>query len=85
MLNTVYRAIIIGRAESAKNYFARNLSERELNGFGPINSSFISTSVQNVIEDLNEAEKPGNKSAIGKPASKGLWTLYSFFNEKNVA
>ncbi len=85
MLNAIYRAIIIGRAKSAANYVVRNLSNRELNDFGHTRSSFISASVQNVIKDLNETERSCNQGATRKPARKGLWSLYSLFNENNAA
>ena len=85
MLNAIYRAIIIGRAKSAANNVARNLSDRDLNDFGHSRSSFISASVQNVIKDLDEAEKRRNQRAIRKPTQKGLWALYTFLNEKNAA
>merc|ERR1711988_1280134 len=77
MLNAIYRAIIIGRAKSAANYAASNLSDRQLSDFGHSRSSFISASVQNVMEELEEAEKRRNHRAIRKPTRKGLWTLYT--------
>ena len=85
MLDAIYRATIIGRAKSAANYAARNLSDKELNDFGHTRSSFISASVQNVIKELDKAEKLRNQRAIRKPTRKGLWTLYTLFHQKNSA
>ena len=72
MFNAAYRAIIIGREKSAPNYVAPNLLNRELEGFGHTHSSFISASVQNVIQDLDEVERSRNQGAIRKPARKCL-------------
>ena len=79
MLRAIYRAIIIGRAKSAANYVARNLSDRQLNDIGHSRSTIISASVQSVIRDLDEADKRRDQKAI-KPSSAwslpGIWSAY---------
>ena len=79
MLRAIYRAIIIGRAKSAANYVARNLSDRQLNDIGHSRSTLVSASVQSVIKDLDEADKRRAQKAI-QPASTftlaGIWAAY---------
>ncbi len=79
MLRAIYRAIIIGRAKSAANHLARNLSDRELADIGYSRSTFLSKSVESVIKELDEAENRRAQKAI-KPSSpwtlSGIWAAY---------
>ena len=72
MLRAIYRAIIIGRARSAANHVARNLSDKQLNDIGYSRYTLVSTSVESVIRDLDEADKRRDQKAI-KPSS--AWSL----------
>ena len=79
MLRAIYRAIIIGRAKSAANYVARNLSDKQLNDIGHSRYTLVSESVASVIRDLDEADKRRGQKAI-KPSSAwslpAIWAAY---------
>ena len=80
MLRGTYRAIIIGRAKSAAEKLACNLSEEQLNDIGHSRSTLVATSVQSVIKELDEADKRRAQKAAG-PSSlwsiPGIWASYT--------
>jgi len=80
MLRAKYRALMIGRAKSAAEKVACNLSEEQLNDIGHGRSTLVATSVQSMIKELDEADKRRAQKAAGRSSRwsmSGIWASYS--------
>jgi len=82
MLRALYRAIIIGRAKSAAEQIAKQLSEEQLKDIGHTKWSLIEQSVAKVTKELDQAEIERNNRQIRYPKKLGLWVAYKYFHFK---
>ena len=82
MLRAIYRAIIIGRAKSAAEQIAKQLSEEQLKDIGHTKWSLIEQSVAKVTKELDQAEIERNNRQIRYPKKLGLWVAYKYFHFK---
>ena len=82
MLRAIYRAIIIGRAKSAAEQIAKQLSEEQLKDIGHTKWSLIEQSVAKATKELDQAEIESNNRQIRYPKKLGLWVAYKYFHFK---
>ena len=82
MLRAIYRAIIIGRAKSAAEQIAKQLSEEQLKDIGHTKWSLIEQSVAKATKELDQAEIERNNRQIRYPKKLGLWVAYKYFHFK---
>ena len=80
MLRAIYRAIIIGRAKSAAEQIAKQLSEEQLKDIGHTKWSLIEQSVAKATKELDQAEIERNNRQIRYPKKLGLWVAYKYFH-----
>ena len=85
MLNAMYRAMIIGRARSAAEQIARNMSERQLADIGHDRWSLVDASVKAMKDELDAKEAKRKSDAIRYPDKPGLWVIYKYFNFQRPA
>jgi hypothetical protein len=80
MLNAMYRAMVIGRARSAAEQIARNMSNRQLADIGHDRWSLVDASVKAMKDELDAKEAKRKIDAICYPDKPGLWVIYKYFH-----
>ncbi len=84
MLNAIYRAIIIGRARSAAEQIARNMSERQLKDIGYTKYEIVQSAVENVTKELNEKDQQRRQKARTSAPTFSLSTIWALFMRKTA-
>ncbi|MEK9734575.1 MAG: hypothetical protein VW297_09190 [Paracoccaceae bacterium] len=85
MLNKLYRALVISRAKSAAVQTANCLGERDLADLGHSRSSFISTSIENIVNEFDAAEKSNEARSFRNSLRDTVAALFSTSGQKNIA
>ena len=84
VLNAIYRAIIIGRARSAAEQIARNMSERQLKDIGYTKYEIVQSAVENVTKELNEKDEQRRQKARTSARTFSLPTIWALFMRKTA-
>jgi predicted GNAT superfamily acetyltransferase len=85
MLNKLYRALVIGRAKSAAVQTVNFLGERDLADLGHSRSSFISASIENIVNEFDAAEKSNKARSFRHSLRDTVAALFSTSGKKNIA
>ena len=85
MLNVMYRAMVIGRARSAAEKIARNMSDRQLKDIGYTRYDIVQRSVESVTKELDEMQRKRLQKAIRPPSIFSLSTIWAFFMNKTAS
>ena len=84
MLNSIYRAILIGRARSAAEKTVAHMSARQLNDIGFSKWGFVEEAVSKTIRDLHEADEHRRQKAITPASTFSFSSLWALFMRKTA-
>ena len=85
MLHVMYRAVVIGRARSAAEQIARNMSDRQLKDIGHTRYSIVKSAVESVTKELEEKRQKRLQQAITPPSIFSLSTIWAFFMNRTAS
>ena len=84
MLNSIYRAILIGRARSAAERTVAHMSARQLNEIGYSKWVFVEDAVSKTIRDLDEVDEHRRQKAITLASTFSLSSVWALFMRKTA-
>ena len=85
MLHVMYRAVVIGRARSAAEQIARNMSDRQLKDIGYTRYNIVQSAVESVTKELEEKRQKHLQAAITPPSIFSLSTIWAFFMNRTAS
>ncbi|MAI57571.1 MAG: hypothetical protein CML56_01045 [Rhodobacteraceae bacterium] len=85
MLHVMYRAMVIGRARSAAEQIARNMSDRQLKDIGYTRYDIVQSAVESVTKELEEKRQKRLQQAITPPSIFSLSTIWAFFMNRTAS
>ena len=84
MLNSIFRAILIGRARSAAQRTVAHMSARQLNDIGYSKWVFVEDAVSKTIRDLDEVDEHRRQKAITPASTFSLSSLWALFMRRTA-